>query len=73
MSETGVRGIDLFKIAGKSISGWIPRWKIARATSELSAHPFWTEGSDKRPSAQYLRPNLQPIYQIQSRKSAEGR
>ena len=30
---------------------------------ELSVHPFWTQGSDKRPSAQYLRPNLQPIYQ----------
>jgi hypothetical protein len=27
MSEGGVRGIDLFKIAGESISGWIPSWK----------------------------------------------
>ena len=27
MSEAGVRGIDLFKIAGESISGWIPSWK----------------------------------------------
>ena len=27
MSEIGVRGIDLFKIAGASISGWIPSWK----------------------------------------------
>ena len=27
MSEIGVRGIDLFKIAGESISGWIPCWK----------------------------------------------
>jgi transposase len=27
MSEFGVRGIDLFKIAGESISGWIPSWK----------------------------------------------
>src|SRR5712692_6962943 len=26
-SEIGVRGIDLFKIAGESISGWIPSWK----------------------------------------------
>jgi hypothetical protein len=34
-----------------------------RNESELSAHPFWAEGSDKRPSAQYLRPNFQPIYQ----------
>ena len=28
LSETGIRGIDLFKIAGESISGWIPRWKL---------------------------------------------
>ena len=31
---------------------------------EPSAHSFWAEGSDKRPSAQYLRPNLEPIYQM---------
>jgi len=29
MSEIGVRGIDLFKIAGESISGWIPSYKTA--------------------------------------------
>src|SRR5947209_15501603 len=29
---------------------------------EPSAHRFWAEGSDKRVSAQYLRPNIQPIY-----------
>src|SRR5258708_36067158 len=34
-----------------------------RNESEPSAHCFWAEGSDKRVSAQYLRPNLQPIYQ----------
>src|ERR671923_1713304 len=28
MPETGIRGIDLFKIAGESISGWIPSWKM---------------------------------------------
>ena len=28
MTETGIRGIDLFKIAGESISGWIPSWKL---------------------------------------------
>ena len=28
MSETGIRGVDLFKIAGESISGWIPSWKL---------------------------------------------
>lgn len=27
MAEIGVRGIDLFKIAGESISGWVPSWK----------------------------------------------
>jgi len=29
---------------------------------EPSAHYFWAEGSDKGHSAQYLRPNLEPIY-----------
>src|SRR6266849_2813784 len=28
MSEIGIRGIDLFKIAGESISGWIPSGKM---------------------------------------------
>src|SRR5216684_2634807 len=28
MSENGIRGVDLFKIAGESISGWIPSWKL---------------------------------------------
>jgi hypothetical protein len=27
------------------------------------AQYFWAETSDKGPSAQYLRPNFQPIYQ----------
>lgn len=31
--------------------------------SEPSAHRFLAESSDKRPSAQHLRPNFQPIYQ----------
>src|ERR1700692_655491 len=31
MSGGGVRGIDLFKIAGESISGWIPSWKTGEA------------------------------------------
>jgi hypothetical protein len=30
--------------------------------SEHSAHRFLAECSDKRPSAQHLRPNFQPIY-----------
>jgi hypothetical protein len=38
MSETGVRGIDLFKIAGESISGWIPSWKTGG--SRASRQPF---------------------------------
>ena len=29
---------------------------------EPSAHYFWAQGSDKGPSAQDLRPNLEPIY-----------
>src|SRR5579859_6270528 len=29
MSGIGVRGIDLFKIAGESISGWIPSYKTS--------------------------------------------
>ena len=31
MSEGGVRGIDLFKIAGESISGWVPSFKTGEA------------------------------------------
>src|SRR5438874_5574598 len=31
---------------------------------EPSPHRFLAESSDKRPSAQYLRPNLQLIYQL---------
>lgn len=27
MAEAAIRGIDLFKIAGESISGWIPSFK----------------------------------------------
>ena len=29
MSQDGIRGVDLFKIAGESISGWIPSWKFS--------------------------------------------
>jgi len=28
MSQSGILGIDLFKIAGESIAGWIPSWKM---------------------------------------------
>lgn len=28
ISENGIRGVDLFKIAGESISGWLPSWKL---------------------------------------------
>ena len=31
---------------------------------EPSAHRFLAESSDKRLSTQYLRPNIQPIYQV---------
>ncbi len=30
MTASGVRGIDLFKIAGRSISGWIPILKTGK-------------------------------------------
>ena len=38
MSENGMRGVDLFKIAGESISGWIPSWKLGG--SKPSRQPF---------------------------------
>ena len=41
MAEIGVRGIDLFKIAGESISGWIPSWKTAE--SRPSRQPFCSQ------------------------------
>ncbi|HEY4035340.1 MAG TPA: hypothetical protein VGL94_15390 [Ktedonobacteraceae bacterium] len=33
MSQPGVRGINLFKIAGRSISGWILSYKTEDARS----------------------------------------
>jgi len=41
MSEFGVRGIDLFKIAGESISGWIPSWKTG--ASRPTRQPFCSQ------------------------------
>src|SRR5882724_11246302 len=38
MSEIGIRGIDLFKIANESISGWIPSWKMGG--QKPSRQPF---------------------------------
>src|SRR6266436_4696716 len=38
MSENGIRGVDLFKIAGESISGWIPSWKLGG--QKPSRQPF---------------------------------
>ena len=38
MSENGIRGVDLFKIAGESISGWIPSWKLG--SQKPSRQPF---------------------------------
>jgi hypothetical protein len=45
MSEPGVRGIDLFKIAGASISGWIPSFK----TGEIrpSRQPFCSQMEER--------------------------
>lgn len=46
MAASGVRGIDLFKIAGRSISGWIPNLKTGSPghvrqpfSSHLEYHP----------------------------------
>ena len=41
MSEAGVRGIDLFKIAGESISGWIPSWKTGE--TRPTRQPFCSQ------------------------------
>jgi transposase len=38
MSEGGIRGIDLFKIAGESISGWVPSFKTGE--SRPTRQPF---------------------------------
>jgi hypothetical protein len=38
MSKNGIRGVDLFKIAGESISGWIPSWKLGG--QKPSRQPF---------------------------------
>src|SRR5207302_9273290 len=45
MSELGVRGIDLFKIAGESISGWLPSFK----TGEIrpSRQPFCSQMEER--------------------------
>src|SRR5438309_1872423 len=45
MSEAGVRGIDLFKIAGESISGWIPSWKTEG--SRASRQPFCSQMEER--------------------------
>jgi len=41
MSEGGVRGIDLFKIAGESISGWVPSFKTGE--TRPSRQPFCSQ------------------------------
>src|SRR5947209_1802902 len=45
MSESGVRGIDLFKIAGESISGWIPSFKTGDIRS--SRQPFCSQMEER--------------------------
>lgn len=45
MSEIGVRGIDLFKIAGESISGWIPSWKTGEARP--TRQPFCSQMEER--------------------------
>ena len=45
MAEIGVCGIDLFKIAGESISGWVPSWK----TGEIrpTRQPFCSQMEER--------------------------
>ena len=38
--------------------------KTSGSYVEPSAQSFWGEGSDKGPSIQHLRPNIQPIYHL---------
>jgi transposase len=45
MSEIGVCGIDLFKIAGESISGWIPSWKTGEARP--TRQPFCSQMEER--------------------------
>ncbi len=40
MPETGIRGVDLFKIAGESISGWISSFKTGE--TRPTRQPFCT-------------------------------
>ncbi len=45
MPETTVRGIDLFKIAGESISGWIPSFKTGEA--QPTRQPFCSQMEER--------------------------
>lgn len=45
MPQAGVRGLDLFKIAGQSISGWIKRWKTGDA--RLVRQPFCSQMEER--------------------------
>ncbi len=45
MPETTVRGIDLFKIAGESISGWIPSFKTGEARP--TRQPFCSQMEER--------------------------
>jgi len=42
MSEPGIHGIDLFKIAGESIAGWIPSFKTG-AEARPTRQPFCSQ------------------------------
>ncbi len=43
MVAPAVDGIDLFKIAGRSISGWIPSFKMGSAAAPVK-QPFCSRG-----------------------------
>ena len=45
MVAPAVEGIDLFKIAGRSISGWIPSLKTG--TTSPVRQPFWSQFEER--------------------------
>ncbi len=67
MSEAEVGGIDLFKMARELL--WMDS-ELENSTSPLrnesehSTQFFLARCSDKRPSTQHLRPNIEPIYHL---------
>jgi hypothetical protein len=63
--ESELKGKKKRSRAGKSAPQRNRKIPI-RNESESLAHCFWAEGSDKRPSTQYLRPNLSRLFTTSS-------